>query len=88
VLVVLVAAGVVLHQDFMCLDRGIPAAQAAQYGDLAQFPIAGQALVLAYNISTLSSTDPLLVRAPPLRRPPSLRALNLERSQGLSFSLF
>ncbi|ELR22246.1 protein kinase domain containing protein [Acanthamoeba castellanii str. Neff] len=47
--------------DFMCLDRGIPAAQAAQYGDLAQFPIAGQALVLAYNISTLGSTDPLLI---------------------------
>jgi ABC-type phosphate transport system substrate-binding protein len=46
----------------MCLDRSIPEAQAALYGDLAQFPIAGQALVLAYNISTLSTSDAALVR--------------------------
>lgn len=46
----------------MSLDRAIPEDQVGLYGDLAQFPIAGQALVLAYSISTLNSTDPLLVQ--------------------------
>ena len=49
-------------QDFMSLDRAIPEDQVGLYGDLAQFPIAGQALVLAYSISTLNSTDPPLVQ--------------------------
>lgn len=46
----------------MSLDRAIPEDQVGLYGDLAQFPIAGQALVLAYSISTLNSTDPPLVQ--------------------------
>lgn len=45
----------------MSLDRPIPPDIALLYGDLAQFPIAGQAIVFAYNISTLNANDPDLV---------------------------
>jgi hypothetical protein len=49
------------HQDFVCLDRGVPADQAADYGDLIQFPLAGQALVMAYNIPGIPSTTNLVL---------------------------
>ena len=48
------------------MDRGLPADLSAQYGGLAQMPLAGQAQVIVYNISALNSTDPNIVRwAPP-----------------------
>ncbi len=49
-------------QDFMVLDRAIPTNEEARLGNLAQFPLAAQAMVLAYNISTLGPQDPHLVR--------------------------
>jgi hypothetical protein len=51
-----------LVQDFLVMDRGLPADLSAQYGGLAQMPLAGQAQVIAYNISALNSTDPNIVR--------------------------
>jgi hypothetical protein len=48
-------------QDFISLDRAIPADQAATYGDLAQFPLVGQALVMGYNVPELP-LDTHLVR--------------------------
>jgi hypothetical protein len=48
-------------QDFMVLDRAIPTNEEARLGNLAQFPLAAQAMVLAYNISTLGPQDPHLV---------------------------
>ncbi len=50
-------------QDFMVLDRGLSAELSAQYGGLAQLPLAGQAIVMAYNITALSPTDPNIVPA-------------------------
>jgi ABC-type phosphate transport system substrate-binding protein len=47
-------------QDFLCLDRGITE-QSGDDNDLIQFPLAGQALVMAYNLPALSATDPHLV---------------------------
>jgi hypothetical protein len=48
-------------QDFLALDAGVPPELISFYG-LAQFPLVGQALVMAYNISTLGPNDPALVR--------------------------
>lgn len=48
-------------QDFLALDCGIPKEILNFYG-LAQFPLVGQALVMAYNIPALSASDPSLVR--------------------------
>ena len=48
-------------KDFLCADRGIPADQAVQYGNLTQFPLVGQAVVMAYNLPTLNETDAYLV---------------------------
>ena len=50
-------------QDFLALDAGVPPELISFYG-LAQFPLVGQALVMAYNISTLGPNDPALVRWP------------------------
>ncbi len=47
-------------QDFISLDRAIPAAQAATYGDLAQFPLVGQALVMGYNVPELPNNTHLV----------------------------
>jgi hypothetical protein len=55
------------------MDRGLSAALSAEYGGLAQLPVAGQAIVMAYNITALSPTDPNIVPAPPL--PFSFRCL-------------
>jgi hypothetical protein len=45
------------------MDRGLSAALSAEYGGLAQLPLAGQAIVMAYNITALSPTDPNIVPA-------------------------
>jgi ABC-type phosphate transport system substrate-binding protein len=44
-------------------DRGITS-QAEEYANLVQFPLAGQAMVIGYNLPELNSTDPTLVRFP------------------------
>ena len=44
------------------MDRGLSAEVSAQYGGLAQMPLAGQAMVMAYNLTALSPTDPNIVR--------------------------
>jgi hypothetical protein len=48
------------------MDRGLSAEVSAQYGGLAQMPLAGQAMVMAYNLTALSPTDPNIVRCPHL----------------------
>jgi hypothetical protein len=51
-------------QDFLVMDRGLSPALSAQYGGLAQLPLVGQAIVMAYNITALNSTDPSIVPSP------------------------
>lgn len=46
--------------DFVVTDRGITS-QAEEYANLVQFPVAGQALVIGYNLPELNSTDPTLI---------------------------
>jgi ABC-type phosphate transport system substrate-binding protein len=48
----------------VCADRGIPAEELYQQtgANFTQFPLVGQAIVMAYNLSTLNSTDPNLVK--------------------------
>jgi hypothetical protein len=54
-------------QDFLVMDIGLSPDVSAQYGNLAQMPLAGQALVMAYNITALSPSDPnIVLPAPPL----------------------
>jgi ABC-type phosphate transport system substrate-binding protein len=57
--------GGVLEQDFVCVDRFLSDQDAAAYGDLIQFPLMGQAIVMAYNVPSLSSLNASLVRPPP-----------------------
>jgi ABC-type phosphate transport system substrate-binding protein len=47
-------------QDFIALDRAVPASE-VDYEYLAQFPLAGNGLAMAYNLPQLNSTDPTLV---------------------------
>lgn len=49
-------------QDFICIDRFFSDADAATYGNLIQFPLMGQAVVMAYNIPSLASLNASLVR--------------------------
>jgi hypothetical protein len=46
------------------MDRGLSPELSAQYGGLAQLPLVGQAIVMAYNVTALNSTDPNIVPPP------------------------
>jgi ABC-type phosphate transport system substrate-binding protein len=46
------------------MDRGLSPELSQQYGGLAQMPLSGQAIVIAYNLTALNSTDPHLVLKP------------------------
>lgn len=54
----------------MVTDRGIFSSQSSEYDNLVQFPVAGQALVIGYNMPTLNSTDPTIVRTTPPKAAP------------------
>jgi hypothetical protein len=43
------------------VDRGVTPELAEQYGEMAQFPLMGQAIVMAYNLPTFNTSDPSLV---------------------------
>ena len=43
------------------VDRGVTSELAEQYGEMAQFPLMGQAIVMAYNLPTFNTSDPSLV---------------------------
>lgn len=47
--------------DFICIDRFFSDADAATYGNLIQFPLMGQAIVMAYNIPSLASLNASLI---------------------------
>lgn len=47
--------------DFVVTDRGISTSQAEEYANLVQFPVAGQAMVIGYNLPELNSTDSTLI---------------------------
>lgn len=51
-------------QDFTCLDRGITD-EFEECSYLLQLPLAGQAMVMAYNIPALGPSDPSIVLPPP-----------------------
>jgi hypothetical protein len=51
-----------MRQDFICLDRFFSGEDVATYGNLIQVPLMGQAIVMAYNIPSLSSLNTSLVR--------------------------